>query len=128
MSENTFTEYGTICEAGDVGGDIQAGTAYCRAFIRKNDDGTHTFVEITAYPSNEFSEENGDGYDIEEQTYVTTVPNGIDMDDEDALSNAVAEHDGDYEYAYPLDRAWSTVEDAEVVARNYVANINPAHI
>ena len=125
---NAFTEYGTISDGGEVGGDAQAGSAYCRAFIRKNDNGTHTFAEITAYPSNEFSEEVSGGYDIQEQTYVATIPNGIDVHDESALWNAVAEHDGEYEYAYPFDRSWSTVEDAEVVARNHIANINPAHL
>lgn len=127
MTDNTFTEYGTMGPNGHVGGDIQVGEAYSRTFIRKNDDGTHTFVEINAYASDEFYPET-DGYDIQEQTYVTTVPSGIDVDDQDVLYNAVAEHNGEYEYAYPLDRAWSTVEDAEVVARNYIANINPSHL
>lgn len=124
MSESIWKDDGHgIIEAGDVGGDIQAGKAYCRRFVHSRL--ACRAITVEAYPI------KGDGstpepsvdapirLEVKTELMVATDPN--DLGSMEAWS--------DYEYSElpeHFDVDYLDVETAELAARRYLNQLDPA--
>lgn len=118
MSTWTEDATGLDRDAGDVGGDIQMTKSASRRFSKKNDDGTHALVTVYAYGTVEGDDEHLDVQEMVEYLTCRELDDGC----------PIGETWSDYRYRHPFDLAPSSLDMAEVWARNYVRTFDISHV
>jgi hypothetical protein len=100
----TALEVGTLSDVGEVGGDVQCGTAWGRAFLTVNAAGFPVMLEVSACPAyiDPGAPESGDTRRdvlevIAEHTY------GKGTTGADIVSGDAQPMDSEYRYAWPVD-------------------------
>jgi hypothetical protein len=122
MNETVWKDDGHgIGKAGDVGGDIQVGEAYCRRFVHSRLAGRH--IEVRAYPVANSQPDPGAeptiSLDVQTELMVATDP-------EDPGGS---EEWSDLEYSdlpEQYERTYPSVEAAEQAAQEYLRQLDPA--
>lgn len=118
----TAREVGVIGDAGTVGGDEQAGPAWCRTFLTRNNAGRLVRVGVTAYAV-ELSPDPETGaprWDVLEQTDEETFGDGVTPAEAEAFE--AEPFDMETTYAHPIDY-WRPEPDADAASAAARAHI-----